>query len=941
MNAIPELDAWLRMTTEPVAQAIGWALLQFVWQGALIGAITAATLAALRRSNADVRYVVSTIALCLMLTVAVVTAVQGISAARTPVIGGATRSAQLPHAVVSVRGTAAGSVPALPAVTADDSSTSGSTVPRVWNFRRFAPWILAAWTFGVLLLTLRLATGWLWVRHLRAHVIPARASLAEVGARLARRLRVSRTVRLLESSIVEVPTVVGWLKPVILIPTSALAGLTPLQLEAILAHELAHIRRHDYLVNLIQTLVETLLFYHPAVWWVSKQIRIERENCCDDLAVSLCGDPVLYAQALADLEHLRGAGSNLVLAASGGSLVHRVRRLLGAPTHAGRAPSWLAGAVSVVVIIAMAGIVAAAVGRESATRSPRSAERAGSARAAGYPRSADEVKDSVKHGMKESTQLLREGLYQLRAGAYQIREGLYQIRMAAHWQFRQLPPPPPVPPVRSVPPEAPEPPALPDLADLVESAEPPEPPLAPEPPEPPQATETSELPVPPEAPVPPVAPEPPAASFAAMFGSVGQVQESHSSRGHSSGNFVWSRNGEKLEANYRGEVEFTDDDQDVKSLTPGGWLRIKDRGNTVEFRSDASGNIERRFWSGSREQPFEPEGRKWLQQVLPRFIRQTGIGARARVQRIYRTKGAPGVLAEVSLIEGSWAKRIYLSELLKTPGLDPRSVEQAFAQAGREIDSDFELASLLITADGLLTSDATRKAYLDAARTIDSDFEMRRVFSSALKRGPLTPSILAGVLETSTAIDSDFELASLLVDVAKLQPMDESVRAPFFKALDTVGSDFERRRVLTVVMKRTDVSPEATAAALTSATSIRSDFENASVLLEVVTSRSVEGPLRQPFFDALASIQSPFERGRVLQAVVKRTDASDQTILEVIKATQQMSASFESAQVLLAVSAGKPLTREARDAYVDAAEKLGDFDQGRVLTALVKNERRQ
>ena len=408
---------------------------------------------------------------------------------------------------------------------------------------------------------------------------------------------------------------------------------------------------------------------------------------------------------------------------------------------------------------------------------------------------------------------------------------------------------------------------------------------------------------------------------------------------------TWSHNGEKLEVNYRGDVEFSDDDKDIKSLTPGGWLRIKDGGwlggHTMEFRADASGKIERRFWTGSREQPFEPEGRKWLEQVLPRFIRQTGMGARARVARIYKTKGAPGVLAEVSLIEGSWAKRIYLSELLRTPGLDARAVEQAFAQAGREIDSDFELASLLISAGDLLTADATRRAYFDAARTIGSDFEMRRVFSSALKRGPLAPAILAGVLETSTAIESDFELASLLVDVARLQPLDEATRTSFFKALDTVGSDFERRRVLSSVMKRTDISPEATAAALASATSIRSDFENASVLLEVVKSRSIEGPLREPFFRALGSIQSPFERGRVLQAVVKRSEASDQTILEVIKATQVMTASFESAQVLLAVSASRPLTREARDAYLDAAEKLGDFDQGRALTALVRNERQK
>ena len=125
-----------------------------------------------------------------------------------------------------------------------------------------------------------------------------------MALRLARRLHLTRRISLLESRLVDVPTVVGWIKPVVLLPVSALAGLSAEQLEAILAHELAHIRRHDYLVNLLQTLVETLLFYHPAVWWLSGRIRAERENCCDDLAVSLCGDPVTYASALADLEAL-------------------------------------------------------------------------------------------------------------------------------------------------------------------------------------------------------------------------------------------------------------------------------------------------------------------------------------------------------------------------------------------------------------------------------------------------------------------------------------------------------------------------------------------------------------------------------------------------------------------------------------------------------------
>jgi beta-lactamase regulating signal transducer with metallopeptidase domain len=166
---------------------------------------------------------------------------------------------------------------------------------------------------------------------------------------------VSRPVRLCQSLLVEVPTVIGWLRPVILVPVRALTGLAPQQLEALLAHELAHIRRHDYLVNLLQTIVETLLFYHPAVWWVSHQVRVERENCCDDMAVAACGDVLVYARALAELEQLRTGGGDtpaLAVAASGGSLMERVGRLVKLPpprTH--RSSSWLAGLSTIVAIL--------------------------------------------------------------------------------------------------------------------------------------------------------------------------------------------------------------------------------------------------------------------------------------------------------------------------------------------------------------------------------------------------------------------------------------------------------------------------------------------------------------------------------------------------------------------------------------------------------------
>jgi HEAT repeat protein len=208
------------------------------------------------------------------------------------------------------------------------------------------------WVLGVVIFSARLAYGWMAARRLRTNGTRATTQgLQQMLARLTERMRVSRPVQVLESMLVEVPAVIGWLRPVILVPTSALTGLTPQQLEVLLAHELAHVRRYDYIVNVAQCVIEALLFYHPAVWWASRRAREEREQCCDDLVVQLCGDRRLYASALVEMERLRPAAPRLALAATGGSLLHRVRRLvLPRASRHELFPRWAAGLAGIVAV---------------------------------------------------------------------------------------------------------------------------------------------------------------------------------------------------------------------------------------------------------------------------------------------------------------------------------------------------------------------------------------------------------------------------------------------------------------------------------------------------------------------------------------------------------------------------------------------------------------
>jgi uncharacterized protein (TIGR03435 family) len=354
---------------------IGWTLLHFLWQGALIAVFAALTLRLSRRAAPQARYAVASIALVAMLGSVAVTGYWMATGAyrvaedfQVDASVDANRALAREQLEILARDTGglAYDLPAragLPSFaqalwralrSLGEGGNAGPYTPssRLPVIGATMPFVVGLWLCGVSILLLRLVGGWIRVRRLHRRALSTGASRWQaVADRVAGRLRLTRTVRSVLSLEVSTPMVLGWLRPVILLPVGALANLTPAQVEAILAHELAHIRRHDYLVNLLQLAAETLLFYHPAVWWLSARIRLEREHCCDDLAIATCGDRLGYAAALAELEAWRGQEEALTLAATGGRLLERVRRVLGSPIAESRRASGSAPAVALVALL--------------------------------------------------------------------------------------------------------------------------------------------------------------------------------------------------------------------------------------------------------------------------------------------------------------------------------------------------------------------------------------------------------------------------------------------------------------------------------------------------------------------------------------------------------------------------------------------------------------
>ncbi len=339
------MNEYLFYVVPPWTDRLGWTLLHFVWQGAVIAGVFAIARALLFRSFAPkARYGLACAALGLMALAPAITFVSMPQAA----------------ARVSLR------APQMHAPAATPAEPLPSAMPG--SIEPLFPWIVALWIAGAFACSLRLAGGWYVTASLRfaGAVQPAPAEWQSRLDAIARRIGVARGVRLLVSSLAQTPMAVGHLRPVVLVPLGALAGLPGDQLEALLAHELAHIWRCDYLANLLQSVVESLLFYHPAVWWVLQQIRAERELCCDDVAVSVAGDRVLYARALANIESFRPARAQSALAANGGNLFARIRRLV-EPGAAEKTRSGFAPAVVLSVLVFVGGS-AATVGPAIPTR---------------------------------------------------------------------------------------------------------------------------------------------------------------------------------------------------------------------------------------------------------------------------------------------------------------------------------------------------------------------------------------------------------------------------------------------------------------------------------------------------------------------------------------------------------------------------------------------
>jgi beta-lactamase regulating signal transducer with metallopeptidase domain len=333
-------------------EATAWTLIHFCWQAALIAGIYRIAVFAFARRTSEARYLLALAAMIATLAAAMSTFAWEMRSPASP-------SFAAGYATVNNAITGGGS-PRIQAPGITSAAQAAVSAEHTIPVANVMGWIDAFWVLGVLALSVRGAGGWWIIHRLRTTALPQAPENVQLAfRRIASALGLRRTVLLRVSSAIASPVTVGAVRAMVLLPVSSITMLTPEEIEVVLAHELAHVRRADFFWNLVQTVVETLFFFHPAVWWISGRVRHERELCCDDLALKICPNPVIYASALFHLEEHRSRQMHLSMALDGHqspqTLRMRIARILGEsmPLNAGRSlrPFSAAAVFAAVVVL--------------------------------------------------------------------------------------------------------------------------------------------------------------------------------------------------------------------------------------------------------------------------------------------------------------------------------------------------------------------------------------------------------------------------------------------------------------------------------------------------------------------------------------------------------------------------------------------------------------
>jgi beta-lactamase regulating signal transducer with metallopeptidase domain len=740
---------------------------------------------------------------------------------------------------------------------------------------KFLRGMAIVWVVLSFALFARLAAGYRGLRSLKSTAMPASPDWQMHISRLCATYGFRRQPQLLVSSYVTGPMSLGFLRPLIVIPRTLLETLSHAELEQIVLHELAHLHRRDDWSNLAQKLIEAVLPIQPAVYWLGYQMSLEREMACDDWVIAATGMPRPYAAALTKVaEFSQWQRAGVFAAGAAGNRSQLFRRVRQMLDRTRNAAPRL-------TIVPMASALAVVVTLTClSARVPQLIAFAqNDVATTGNPK-------PIAPGASAAPQSPRAPVTKA---------------------------------VVALAPRAPMISAVPSSAIVALTPTAPQAGLAPMSPPTPLSPPSPASPLSPMSPLAPIAP---AAS---------------QQRGNSHVQMTTRNGWTALSTTVDGTVEFTDDDTDVKSLSPNGRFRLEEGGllskRAYEVTADGAGNLTRSYSIGSTTKPMDDEGRAWLAHTLPQVIRESGIGAGPRVARILRQGGPEAVLTEIGRIHSDGSRRIYIEQLFSQATLKPSELKDA-ARLTRSISSDGDKAQVLITVDANYFTADLRSYLFDAAESIHSDGDKRRVLSDVVEKDGGSLETLARTARAARDIASDGDKAEVLIQMAGPYRPDGEVDTAYFEAANSISSDGDHARVLSKMLASHGDDHNTLIRTLSSAQRISSDGDKARVLKEAVVSYTDDASVRKAFFDAANSISSDGDHQQVLVSLAQKQGIGANTVDSIANSGQRISSDGDKARVLIELAGTN--VEPARDAFFAAANSIhSDGDRSRVLMVVL------
>jgi hypothetical protein len=369
--------------------------------------------------------------------------------------------------------------------------------------------------------------------------------------------------------------------------------------------------------------------------------------------------------------------------------------------------------------------------------------------------------------------------------------------------------------------------------------------------------------------------------------------------------YIHNDNNQSTEVSYDGEISFTEDEKDIKSISPGGFFKFSKTtfGNrrAVHVESSSDGQLKRTYFVGKTQEPYEPEGRKWLADMLPEVIANTGIGAEDRVRRIYAQKGATGVIAAVENISSDYTKAIYFNYLLQQNGLKDKDLTKILEKVSEYISSDYEKSKLLQKVSGTYLQNASLvPTYMGAVKGISSDYEKAKVLRHVLNHNKLSEANFSKTLDAVSGISSDYEKAKVLTELLNKQDLPEKHFKQTMMVVAGISSDYEKSKVISKLIScNCKALHDNFTVVLETIAKISSDYEKSKTLSALLKSKQLTEPQYIQSLGAITNVHSDYEKSKLLQQVSKTMPRDKPAVAEAYKkAAKSISSDYEYRKVM-------------------------------------------